>query len=69
MNDENDWCKFFEQYGGDDDDEKNAAELEQEAALAQRIAEYLVVNRFANLQEAAEKGWGDTRPLTKETIQ
>ena len=46
-----------------DDDDKTAEELEEEAALAFRIARYLELNGFANLHEAAEKGWGDTRPL------
>ena len=48
-----------------DDDDKTAEELEEEAALALRIAEYLELNGFANLQEAAEKGWGNTSPLRK----
>jgi hypothetical protein len=34
-----------------------------EADLSRRIAEYLLLNGFANLKEAAAKGWGDTRPL------
>jgi hypothetical protein len=47
----------------DDDDEELPAEF------ALRIAEYLRLNGFANLQEAAAKGWGDTRPLQQEIIQ
>jgi hypothetical protein len=42
---------------------KEAEELMAEANLARRIAEYLQLNGFANLAEAAAKGWGDTRPL------
>jgi hypothetical protein len=45
------------------DENKDAEELMAEANLARRIAEYLQLNGFANLQEAAAKGWGDTRPL------
>jgi hypothetical protein len=45
------------------DDDKIAEELMVEADLALRIAEYLRLNGFADLQEAADKGWGDTRPL------
>jgi hypothetical protein len=44
-------------------DDKEAEELMAEADLARRIAEYLRLNGFANLEEAAAKGWGDTRPL------
>jgi hypothetical protein len=42
---------------------KEAGKLMAEADLARRIAEYLRLNGFANLEEAAAKGWGDTRPL------
>jgi hypothetical protein len=45
------------------DENKDAEELMAEADLARRIAEYLQLNGFANLEEAAAKGWGDTRPL------
>ena len=45
--------------------EKDRDALLAEAELARRIAEYLELNGFANLQEAAAKGWGDTSPLTK----
>jgi len=46
---------------------KEAEELMAEADLARRIAEYLLLNGFANLKEAAAKGWGDTRPLKNPT--
>ena len=42
---------------------KEAEKLMAEADRARRIAEYLLLNGFANLEEAAAKGWGDTRPL------
>ena len=42
---------------------KRADEAEVEDDDAVRIAEYLKVNGFANLREAATKGWGDTRLL------
>jgi hypothetical protein len=42
---------------------KEAEKLMAEADLARRIVEYLRLNGFANLEEAAAKGWGDTRPL------
>ena len=31
--------------------------------IARRIAEYLRLNGFANLNDAAAKGWGDISPL------
>ena len=37
------------------------AELANEIDL--RIAEYLALNKFATLVEAADREWGDTRPL------
>jgi hypothetical protein len=51
----------------DDDDDKTADELMAEAKLALRIIEYLKLNGFANLQEAAEKGWGDLTPLRNQS--
>jgi len=51
-----------------DDNDKTAKELMEEADLARRIAEYLRLNDFANLQDAAKKGWGDTRPLRKHDV-
>jgi hypothetical protein len=50
-------------------DNEDIEELMAEAECARRIAEYLALNRFANLAEAAAAGWGDTRPLKKETLQ
>ena len=53
----------------DDNDDEAIEQLLAEAELSRRIAEYLRLNGFENLAEAAAKGWGDTRPLRKETIQ
>ena len=47
-----------------EDKAREPEELMAEADLARRIAEYLRLNGFANLEEAAAKGWGDTRLLT-----
>ena len=33
------------------------------AEIDRRIAEYLRCNGFADLEEAADREWGDTRPL------
>ena len=51
------------------DEDESAADNSSAADLARRIAAYLLLNGYANLQEAARKGWGDTRPLKQETIQ
>jgi hypothetical protein len=53
----------------DNDEIATAEELAAQADLSHRIAEYLMVNGFVSLAEAAAKGWGDTRPLQKETLQ
>jgi hypothetical protein len=45
-----------------------AEELLAEADLARRIADYLELNGFANIADAAAKGWGDTRPLKIEKV-
>ena len=42
----------------DEDKNQTAEELKAEADLASRIAKYLRLNGFANLEEAAAKGWG-----------
>ena len=42
-------------------DEKTVKELM--AGIERRIAEYLDLNGFANLEEAAAKEWGNTSPL------
>jgi hypothetical protein len=33
------------------------------AGIERRIAEYLELNGFADLEEAADREWGDMRPL------
>jgi hypothetical protein len=53
----------------EDDEDETIEQLLAEAELSRRIAEYLRINGFENLAEAAARGWGDTRPLRKETIQ
>lgn len=51
------------------DEDENTEQLTIEAELARRIAKYLALNGFKNLAEAEAKGWGDTRPLQRETMQ
>lgn len=52
-----------------EDENLSAEELLAAADFFECIAEYLRINHFTSLEDAAAKGWGDTRPLRKETLQ
>jgi hypothetical protein len=57
------FARFLDILEFDNPDAESPEELAAGAEHARRIASYLRLNNFKNLEEAGTKGWGDTSPL------